>query len=560
MNGAELIVKQLENEGVTDVFGIPGGVILPLLYAFDESKLMTPHLCCHEQAAAFAAMGYARFGNRIGVAYCTKGPGLTNAVTAIADAFYDSIPLIVFVGHSSFQRIGTKNDSNQELPVEEMLRSITKKVCIIDDLKSLESQVQDAIFLSEEGRKGPVVIDVLVDLFKKEVEERGGTPRSSKGEDFDSCGKIIEYLRKDFGSAKRPLILIGDGIKQAGVISETRMFAERNLIPFVSSRFALDVLGGSDKYFGFIGSHGTRCANSLLAKSDLILCLGNRLNYPLDSKSYEGFHQGKKIIRIDVDASEFKRNITNSVCFHAELESLMPLMKDEVFQYKSSNSWLSACRSMESWLLTVDLDKPTKNIMDILGSLEEKTPVICDVGNNEFWVSKAYVANKSSQQLEFSKALGALGNAIGKSIGAFYATRSEIVCFVGDQGFQLNSQELQTIANERLPITIVVINNRSSGMIKDREALSGYKTFVHTTFDSGYSNPDFRSLAKAYGIDYVKYKRGSFKAVAESKTPKIIEVLFEDRHSLIPTLERGRSLFDMTPALPKKLMERILKL
>ena len=272
--------------------------------------------------------------------------------------------------------------------------------------------------------------------------------------------------------AKRPIILVGDGVNQSNAREVFRQFVEKVNIPVVSSRFSHDLMAGNDNYYGYVGGHGMRAANFMLSKTDLILSLGNRLNFPPKSESYGSVMDHAKLLRVELDNNEFKRNIQNTVNYNCDLSELLSQIVDIGCDFGKHEEWIKICDILKTELKKEDINSAVKSIISVLKQIDKDTNVITDVGNNEFWVSRAAVESGCENRVLYSKSFGALGCGLGKAIGAYYATKKPVVIFVGDQGVQLNIQELQFISQHNLPITTVLLNNNSSGMIRDREAAS----------------------------------------------------------------------------------------
>ena len=549
MTGAQYIVDSLIKRGVTDAFGIPGGVILPLLYEFDNRKSeLVPHLSYHEQCAGFAACGYAQASGNLGVAYATRGPGFTNLITAIADAYYDSLPVIFITAHSApFPPKGMRVMADQEMDTCSMVSNITKKAERLDDIFSFADDFEELCAIALSGRKGPVFLDVSTRVLSQEVHNctKVVTSEIQYTKIFDA-NRIIEAL----DNAKRPVILAGDGINQANARDLFQQFCKKANIPVVSSRFTHDILEGSEQYYGYVGSHGMRCANFILSKTDLILSLGNRLHFPPKSESFGEILDHARIIRCEIDDSEFYREIPNTTIVHADVRDVLYSLC-QVENYGNHAEWINVCNTLKEKLAATDMSSAIESISNILNMIPSCYAISNDVGNNEFWVSRACVQSGITNRTYYSKSFGALGCGLGKSIGLYYATRMPVLCFVGDQGLQMNIQELQYISQHQLPITIVLINNQSSGMIKDREA-AVFKRLVHTTLESGYQSPDFRVVCESYGIEYIS--DGTIDRFRHNK-PYFIEIKIEESLGLVPTLPRGKKCQDMQPSLSTELYD-----
>lgn len=548
MTGAEYIVNILIANHTTDAFGIPGGVILDLLYAMDAREpFFTPHLCYHEQCAGFAANGFAQASGKLGVAYATRGPGFTNLITAIADAYYDSLPVLFITAHTSpCPPEGMRIMADQEMDTCSMVRNVTKKAVRLDNIDTFAIDFEELCNIALSGRKGPVFLDVSTKILNQEVNP--ATQENEKGcplYNFD-INFIINALRE----AKRPVILAGDGINQANTRALFRSFVQKSKFPVISSRFSHDLLGDSDLYYGYVGSHGMRCANFILSKTDLILSLGNRLHFPPKSETFGEILNHAKIIRCEIDEGEFNREIPNSINVLADVTSLLNEIR--VSDLGDHSDWKRICDILKKELIGTDVNSAIEAISDVLKIIPANYTITNDIGNNEFWVSRACVLNNNRNRTYYSKSFGAIGCGLGKAIGIYYATKQPVVCFVGDQGIQMNIQELQFISQHKLPILIVLINNASSGMIKDRE-VDHYDYFLHTTNKSGFSSPNYKGIACAYGINYRLFDDAEKVRpidVEKDQLPTIWEIPVDEEIVLTPNLPRGIKCQDMQPALP----------
>lgn len=558
------IVECLINNGVTDVFGIPGVVVMDFLYAVDRKKSqITPHLNYHEQGAAFAAVGYAQSTGKLGVAYSTRGPGFTNMLTAIADAYYDSIPTLFITAHST---LGLEPDmrvmNNQEIDTVALAKSITKKAVRIDDLDILQDEIIDAIRLATTGRRGPVFIDIYNALFSKEMKERRYVAENNITENGDIV-EMIKTVENYLLKAKRPVLLIGNGVRGKDNATLVDELATNWKVPILSSRGAQDIVPNSKMYYGFIGSRATRESNFILSKADLVIAIGNRMAFPIKSKSFSQIVENSYTIRIDADASECNRIIPNSKYFIIDTETAIKALLDEKITYNSSDEWINVCNELKTVLNQWDKNLVISNVMETIDSLNSESTLVCDVGNHSFWITTAYAYSKASNRIMYSGSFGTLGSALPKAIGAYYATRKPVICFTGDQGVQFNIQELQYISMHRLPVIIVILNNFSSGMIMEREIKRYGEHLVHTTLDSGYGFPDFEKVAKCYEISYMRVdckKEVKFDKNCVRTEPIIIEFMIDRNTELAPSLPIGRPCQDLAPELDRELYEKLDRL
>ena len=550
MTGAEYLVQSLEERGVTDAFGIPGGVILELIYSFAKSTKLTPHLCYHEQSAGFAAVGYAQASGKLGVAYATRGPGFTNLVTSIADAYCDSVPVLFVTSHVSPSLDNTvRLRVNQEIDSCSMVKHVTKFASRIDSVEAFQTTVDTAITIAQEGRKGPVFLDVASRLWKQEIPL---TEICKKEKKPTRVTPLVDTVKEVLEQSERPILLIGDGVNQAGKARGLQELVSRLRVPVLSSRYGHNIIAKCPIYYGYIGGFGLRHANYILSKADAIISLGNRLNFPLNSETYKNIPYQAKIVRIDVDDSELAREIPNSSIHHINLDEAIPALK-EITINKTFDSWRKACDEIRDLLSDCDQTPIIKTLESIITQIPKDSSIVCDVGNHEFWVSRVCARCKREGIILYSKSFATLGSAMVKSIGAYYSTGKPVFCFIGDQGFQMNSQELQFISQNNLPITVVILNNHISGMIRDKEK-SGYDgKYIHSTYESGYQIPTFEKLAGAYSIDFVELTCEEDIKECISDRARIINLLVDENEPLIPFLPRGNAPYDMMPGLNNEL-------
>lgn len=447
MKVSEYIAQYLQKQGVTDAFGIPGGVILELMYALDATEGITPHLSFHEQCAGFAACGYAQAGRKLGVAYATKGPGFTNLLTAMADAYYDSIPVLFITAHSAATLPeGCRLVADQDMDTCGMVRNITKYAKRIDDIEEISISLEKACQIAKDGRKGPVFLDIAASLFKKEMISSASVHHQVEHIDTE---KYVSLICSEIKLAKRPVILLGDGINQSATNDAINRFIEKAGVPVLSSRYCHNIVRNQEYYYGYVGSHGIRYANFILSKADLVVSLGNRLYFPSNSASYSKIINHAKFLRFDIDNGELNKHLQMLAGKQVDMASLVPALAMTDTDCGNHKEWLEVCKTLKFQLKDEDVNETVLLLSKLLKTLPKDCIIVNDVGNNEFWMSKACVYAGIANRTLYSKSFGALGNALGKAIGAYYATKRPVVAFVGDQGVQMNIQELQYITSVR---------------------------------------------------------------------------------------------------------------
>lgn len=565
MKVADYLTDCLIKMGITDIFGIPGGVLLDFIYALNRKKdKIKTHLLHHEQNAGFAALGYAQLTQKMGVSFATKGPGILNLTTSIAEAYYDSIPSLFITAHSLNdidERMRTIED--QELNIVPVFSSITKYCVRINKIENFVSELEKAICIANSGRKGPVIIDISSKIWNNEIFKEKNMKTNFKITKNEYKEAIIS-IEKNLNEARRPLLLIGDGVRQAGIEKEIIEFSEKNKIPVIYSRGCQDIMSSSEMAFGYVGSHGIRYANYILSEADLLISFGNRLSFPIKSKSFLDIFNECKLIRCDIDESEFIRKIPNSENFQCDIKDVLKELFNKKIKNENIPEWLDNCNKIKKILWNIDTDVPVNEISYLLDSLKDTDVIVGDVGNNEFWLSRAYEFSKNKSKILFSRSFGTMGCSIGKAIGAHYALNQNVVCFIGDQGLQMNPQELQFISKNKLPIWIVVINNNSSGMIKSRQIRKYNSEFLLTTKETGYSVVDLKKLSETYNFEYVQIE--SIKDIdsklinCDYTEPLLVNFVVDESIDLEISLPVGNNCKNMEPKLDRNIYEKLEKL
>lgn len=557
MRADDWMIDYLIKQGCTDVFGIPGVVVMDFLYAVDRRKPeITPHLSYHEQGGSFAACGYAQVAGRMGVAYSTRGPGFTNMITAIADAYYDSVPIMFITAHSAIElNTDMRVLNNQEIDTICMVKNVTKYAKRIDKLEEFQKEISLACRLANEGRKGPVFLDIYNQLFAKEVDNNFHL-NEDKIIYKEKYEEVVDKIEEKIQASKRPIILIGNGVRGLEASQLLDKIAYECNIPILSSRVAQDIIPNSKMYYGFVGSRATRYSNFILSKADLIISIGNRMSFPLKSKSFSSIIGKTEIIRVDIDNAELQKDIPNCLNYQADALGILDEISKRIIKYEQSSEWISICDYLREKLNKWDTNSIVDNLMNIMKMADEDMTYICDVGNHSFWVTTAYAYALVKNRILYSGSFGTLGSALPKSIGAYYSTKKPVICFTGDQGIQFNIQELQYISKYQLPITIIIINNSSSGMIMEREKAQYGDYLIHTTLDDGYSYPNFEKIALCYDINYLKVdinrKTQKINEMDLNK-PGIIEMIVNRDTELTPRLPIGNPCQNLSPELPKDL-------
>lgn len=567
MKISDFIVEFLIEKGVTDVFGYPGGMVTHLMESFSkyEDKI-SAHVNYHEQASSFAACGYAQASGKIGVAYATSGPGATNMMTGICNAYFDSVPVLFITGQvntfESRNGLGIRQNGFQETDVIQMVKDVTKYAAYIERPEDIRYELEKAYAIAMSGRRGPVVLDIPMNIQRTDIDVATLRSYEEVETEFADVSQITKELCEMIKSAKRPCLLLGAGMKPyKKLVLEA---VEKMQLPVVCSMPAMDILPSDlDYYFGFIGAYGTRVANFLLAKSDLVIAIGSRLDIRQIGARKEGFAENAKLVRIDIDADELGRKVKEEeVSYQLDgrlvLESILAMPK-EAFEEKQE--WLATCQLLKEKLAGIDEQDETNYIRKISQCLPDNCIITTDVGQNQVWVAQAFEV-KEHQSILFSSGHGAMGYSLPAAIGAYYGSGKPVVSINGDGGVQMNIQELQFIAREQLPIMILIINNQALGMIRHFQEMYFESNYTQTKAAGGYTTPDFVAVAKAYGVPAYRVSciEEITEALRERKRPVLIEVVVDKDTYVSPKLVYGQPNQDQDPPLDRTLYQELMEL
>ena len=562
----DYIVETLIKRGVDTVFGYPGGAICHLIDSLSKySHKIGCKINFHEQAAAFAACGYAQTGKRLGVAFATSGPGATNLVTGIADAWFDSLPVLFLTGQVDTYALKSTTGANirqfgfQETDILSIVKSISKYSVQIVSPDQICYELNKAIDIAMSGRKGPVVVDLPADVQRAMINPRK-LAIYTKESDTEQ-GYYLDELFDDLSMASRPVVLAGAGINQADMRQEFKRFVERYQLPTVVSFPACDLLEYDHKlHLGFIGVNGHRYANLVLAKSDCVICLGTRLDLKQVGAQKDFFLPGTKVIRVDVDAEELKLPVRakNERVYQCDLEAFFKEAKNTDVDLKNRDrNWVDIANGIKKELEFANDNEPAhKFLRGISKNISGNLTYALDVGQNELWAAQA-LELKSNQRLIMSAGLGTMGYAVPAAIGAYYATKNATVAIVGDGGLQMNIQELQFIASNQVPITIIVCNNSSLGMIRQFQEKFLKANFQSTTLTTGYSIPDFKRIAEAYGLEY-QLLSNLKEFEYYDRGPKLIELKLANTTYLHPAFGMDVK-YDQEPKISRDTFARIME-
>ena len=548
MNGAQYIVNALHQQGVTQVFGYPGGAIMPVYDALYDGGI--PHLLCrHEQGAAMAAIGYARSSHQVGVCIATSGPGATNLITGLADAMMDSIPVVAITGQVASELIGT--DAFQEIDVLGMSLSCTKHSFLVTEAAELGAVIAETFQIARSGRPGPVLIDVPKDVQLALVEPRPAIHLVD--ESAPLCDLALAEARRLLAAAKRPILYVGGGVELADAVDELRAFAAVTGIPAVTTLKGIGALDPTAPGFlGMLGMHGTKAANLAVQQSDLLLVVGARFDDRVTGK-LSAFAAGAKVIHLDVDAAEIGKRRAADVTLQSDLKQLLPALSMPL----AVSDWQQHCyelRAQNPWRY----DHPGETIYaplllkQLSDALPANTVVACDVGQHQMWVAQHMTFTSPRNHIS-SSGLGTMGFGLPAAVGAKVARPDDQVVLVsGDGSFMMNVQEMGTLRRAQLPVKMVLLDNQRLGMVRQWQELF---------FDGRYSetiltdNPDFVCMASAFGIpgETISRKEEVAPALARllaSPTAYLLHVSISAEDNVWPLVPPGAANEHMLEAKP----------
>jgi acetolactate synthase I/II/III large subunit len=500
IRGAEIVLQCMRAEGVDLVFGYPGGAIMPLYDALDESGVRHV-LTRHEQGAVFAAEGYARVTGKVGVAMATSGPGATNLVTGIADAKMDSVPLVCITGQVRTAMIGT--DAFQETDVFGMTLSLTKWSRLVRTVDEIPAVIAEGFHWARSGRPGPVVIDIPTDILKAKKEFSGPvrfTPHA-RPSDAHADGAFSDTIVALLQRAARPVALVGAGAKLSGAVPELRQVLDHLNIPTFATVHGLGAVPPESSYYlGMVGMHGTQAANMALHETDLLLVFGARLDDRVTGDPSR-FAPHARIVHFEIDPAQLDRVRPCEIPVIGDLADTVAAFYAQLRRHSLPDwsAWRTvACGPERAERDFHGLAQPTKRFLDELFSrLPQDSVVIADVGQHQMWAAQRY---RSSLPRGFitSGGLGAMGFALPAAVGVQLAKPGTcVLCVSGDGGFQMNIQELATVHRLGLPIKMVIVDNKYLGMVRQWQQLFYQRNYAETDLSD---NPDFVEIAKAYKI------------------------------------------------------------
>lgn len=574
LNGSQIVIECLIEQGVDTVFGYPGGAILNIydeLYR-NENRL-THILTAHEQGASHAADGYARATGKVGVCFATSGPGATNLVTGIATAYMDSIPIVAITCNVGRSLLG--KDSFQEIDITGVTMPITKHNFMVMDIKELAQTIREAFAIAKTGRPGPVLIDIPKDITAAETEFeplKNIDDKEILANGHENIRRVITVKDADanelktaaemINNSKKPIIYAGGGVKISGAEKELLEFAEKAQIPVSESLMARDCFPADNPLCTWmVGMHGTKASNMGVTESDLVIAIGARFSDRVYGNA-DKFAKKAKILHIDIDPAEISKNIAVTSCVIGDvkevLSKLIPMINKA-----DHKEWLNQINEWKKEYPSCYDKNPSDSINpkficeEIARVAGPDTFITTEVGQHQMWTAQFYPFTKS-RKFVTSGGLGTMGYGTGAAIGILCADKkNRVVHIAGDGSFRMNCNELATISHYNLPLVIVVENNNALGNVRMWQRLFYGKRFSQTTLDFG---PDWVKLAEAYGIKGYRASNAKefakvFEEAFKSGKAAVIDARVDKDEMVLPMVPGGSPIFNMIMELSKDVMD-----
>ena len=574
MNLSDYTLKFLQKKKIKDVFLITGGAISFLVDAFSRNRKIKYTSVAHEQAAAMMADAYSRLGPNFSCTMATSGPGATNLITGIACSYFDSIPSLHICGqvntyeqqdgHRSTKKV--RQVGFQETDIVNISKPVTKYSYKIKKASEIRFVLEKAYHIATTGRPGPVLIDIPMDLQKIKIDPKKLKPFKPDQEKIKfNYKEIVKKIKNLLNKSKKPVLILGGGIKCAKAETDLVTFLKNFQIPIVTTWSGVDLIDYNNKYYiGNVGVYGSRAANFTIQNSDLIISLGSRLDPRITGGVPSSFARNAKKIVIDVDKYELgkKRGLKIDLKVNSDIKNFFNNYKKYKKQFIERNDWLKKCNNWKiKYPLTLKEYFKEKNyvnpyvLMDKLSKIfSNKEIIIADDGGHLTWTIQS-LKIKYGQKLFSAFGNSPMGYSLPASIGASIAkNKKRVICIDGDGSIQINLQELHTIDKLKLPIKIFILNNNGYGIIKQFQEL--YLGKRYEASGKGVSNPNFKKIAQSFNINYNLIRNHNdldrLNRIIYSKKAELIEITLKDDQKIIPKLQFGNPIEDLSPLLPRK--------
>ncbi len=550
MTGAEIFVRSLIEENVEVVFGYPGGATIGIYDVLHDISDIKHVLTRHEQGATHAAEGYAKATGKAGVVLATSGPGGTNTVTGIADAYMDSIPIVVFTGQVALRLIG--NDAFQEADIVGITRPITKHSYLVRDVKELARTVREAFYIATHGRPGPVLVDLPKDVMahKTTFEDPDTIELRTYKPVTEGHDQQIQRAAELISSAKRPVLYVGGGVILSGASGELRALATRLQAPVTTTLHGLGAFPEHDRLsMGMLGMHGTWYSNMAVNYCDVLVAVGARFDDRVTG-NVDHFAPEAKIVHIDIDPSAISKNVAVDVPIVGDVKRVLPKLTALVKKLDTED-WL---KTIEQWKAEHPLRYRSgekikaQQVIQKLGEITKgNAVVVTDVGQHQMWTAQFFNFMHPRTHLT-SGGLGTMGFSLPAAMGAAFGRQDlPVVSISGDGGFQMNSQEMTTIVQHKLPIKIFVINNGFLGMVRQWQELFWRRRYSHVEITA----PDFVKLAEAHGCPAYRVTRSDevesaiARAMNHTGGPIFVEFVVAQEDNVYPMIPAGMTVNEM---------------
>lgn len=580
MKLSDYVIEHVSSQGISHGFFIIGGALGHIADSCSRKgfPLYTMH---HEQAAAFAAEGQAIATREPGLAMATSGPGATNLVTGMGSAYFASIPVLFITGqvntYESNMTGKRRQVGFQETDIIAIAKSITKYAVQVRKPETVAYHLEKALFLAMNGRMGPVLLDIPFDVQRAEIEPKKlrhfiGSAEHRKLEQKlsgEPAPVLVKRAASMIEKAERPVIIAGHGVRLSGAEKNLLKLAEKRSIPIVCSLMGTDAIpNGHPLFYGFIGTYGNRYSNFAIANSDLALVLGARLDSRQVGVMSKSFAPMAKIIHVDIDGEELGASVKEDLSVHADinkfLQKLLPLVKPAT----PNGEWLAFLESLKKKYPKVEQEighdeiDPVSAVAALSEAAEECDTVAVDVGSNQMWFAQGWKVQKG-QKVITNGGMGPMGYSLPAAIGFSISCGMKRVWVVsGDGGMQLNIQEFQTLARHKVPVKIMVLNNRALGMLTQFQTENFEGRLIGSRV--GYDAPDFVKVARAYGLDAERVEKMSglkekVEWLERVEGPALLEVIIPWNHWVLPKAVFNRPVYDMRPFLDRAEYRRDLK-
>ncbi len=573
MNLSDYVLNFLVKKKVKEVFLITGGAISFMVDAFSRNKKIKYISVAHEQGAAMMADAYSRLGPNYSCTMVTSGPGATNLLTGIACSYFDSVPSLHICGKVNTYEQQSSNKSTlnvrqvgfQETDIISISKPITKFSYKLSDPNEIRYILEKSHHIATTGRPGPVLIDIPMDLQRYKIDPKKLRPFKIKKQTNNKINSKISTVIKEINKSKKPVIILGGGIKYARAEVKLNNFLKKLNIPIVTTWSGVDLIDHSEnKYIGNIGVYGSRAANFAIQNSDLFLSLGTRLDTRITGGVPKNFARNAKKIMVDIDKNELnkKRGLKIDLKIQENISIFLDKISSKLNTKIEKKDWLKKC---EEWKKNYPIvnkkyfdEKNYVNPYVFIDNLSEKLKkndiIVADDGGHLTWTLQAFRV-KYGQKLFSAFGNSPMGYSLPASIGASIAkNKSKVFCIDGDGSIQINLQELHTIDKLKLPIKIFVLNNNGYGIIKQFQEL--YLDGRFEASGKGVSNPNFEKISKAFNLNYNLIKNHKdftkLKKIVKSKKAEFVEVILKPNQKIIPKLQFGNPIEDMSPLLPRK--------